>query len=115
MDNVMTMPRRTWTERASLALAIVLVAVGLWAIVGWLFHVNVLLQPVEHQAPIKMNEGLCFLAIGIALVCREFGIKLGAWAAGVPVLFGTLTALEGLIGFDLRIDEFFAHDSLLVD
>jgi PAS domain S-box-containing protein len=115
MDNVLTMPRRTWTERASLALAVVLVAVGLWAVVGWLFHVNVLLQPVEHQAPIKMNEGLCFLAIGIALVCREFGIKLGAWAAGVPVLFGTLTALEGLIGFDLKIDELFAHDSLLVD
>jgi PAS domain S-box-containing protein len=115
MDNVLSPPRRSWTERASLALALVIVTISLWSVVGWIFHLDAVLRPGEHQAPIKINEGLCFLAIGIALVCREFGIKKATWAAAIPVLFGTLTAIEGLFTVDLRIDELFAHDSLLVD
>src|SRR5579863_5980291 len=115
MDNVLTLTRRSWTERASLALAVVISAVGMWAVFGWTFHLDAILRPGEHQAPIKINEGLCFLAIGIALVCREFGIRRATWAAGIPVLFGALTALEGLFSIDLKIDQLFAHDALLVD
>jgi PAS domain S-box-containing protein len=115
MDNVITLPRRSWTERASLALALILVVIGASAVLGWIFHLDAFLQPVEHQAPIKANEGLCFLAIGLALLGREFGIRKAAWAAVAPALIGGLTALEGLLGFDLRIDELLAHDSLLID
>jgi PAS domain S-box-containing protein len=115
MDNVTTLPRRSWTERASLALAFILVVIGAWSLLGWVFHLDALLQPVEHQAPIKANEGLCFLAIGIALLGREFGIRKAGWAAIAPALIGGLTALESLFGIDLRIDELLAHDSLLVD
>ncbi len=39
----------------------------------------------------------------------------GCMGGSVAVLFGTLTAMEGLIGVDLKIDELFARDSLLVD
>jgi|CZKI01.1.fsa_nt_gi PAS domain S-box-containing protein len=115
MDNVSTLPRRSWTERASLALALLLVLVGALALFAWVFHIDSLLQPAEHAAPIKANEGLCFLAIGLALIGREFGLKRAAWAAAVPALIGGLTTLEGLLGIDLKIDELIAHDSLLVD
>ncbi|HXQ80333.1 MAG TPA: PAS domain S-box protein, partial [Opitutaceae bacterium] len=109
------MPRRSWTERASLALALILVAIGLWTVLGWMFHIDSLLQPVEHAAPIKANEGLCFLAIGLALIGREFGVEKAPWAAVGAAVVGGLTALEGLFGIDLRIDELLAHDPLLVD
>ena len=115
MDQVITLPRRSWTERASLVLALVLVAIGAWALIAWVFHAESMLQPVGHAAPIKANEGLCFLAIGLALAGREFGFGRAAWAAVVPALLGGLTALEGFFGTDLRIDELLTRDSLLVD
>ncbi len=115
MDHVTTLPRRTWTERASLALAAILIVVGLWSLTGWLFHVEFLVQPFAHQAPIKVNEALCFLAIGAALLGREFGIVNAALAAAVPALVGLLTVAEGFLGVDLKIDELLARDSLLID
>jgi hypothetical protein len=48
MDNVNTLPRRTWTERVSLALAVILVAVGIASPLGWIFKVDRLVQPIEH-------------------------------------------------------------------
>jgi PAS domain S-box-containing protein len=115
MDNVITLPRRSWTERASLALAAILVAVGLLSVAGWLLHIDVLVGPLAHKAPIKVNEGLCFLAIGIALIGREFGVANAAYAAIVPAVIGVLTVAEAAFGIDLRIDELLARDSLLID
>ena len=70
-------------------------------------------MPIEHKAPIMFNEGLCFLAIGIALLGRELGYRRAVWAGLVPAVIGALTAFEGFSGVDLRIDELFARDALL--
>ena len=115
MDHVNTLPRRTWTERASLALAGVLVLIGVTTVLGWWFHVEWAIQPMEHKAPIVFNEGLCFLAIGIALLGRELGSRSAAWAGLVPTVFGVLTTLECFLAVDLHIDEIFARDILLID
>jgi PAS domain S-box-containing protein len=115
MDHVNTLPRRSWPERASLAFAAVLVAIGAASILGWFLHVDRLVQPAEHMAPIMFNEGLCFLAVGLALLGREFGIANAAWAGLIAAVFGFLAALESFTGINLRIDEFFARDFLLVD
>jgi PAS domain S-box-containing protein len=116
MDNVITLPRRSWTERVSLALAVIVVIIGAGALVGWVFHLDSLVRPFEHlaPAPIKANEALCFLAIGLALVGREFGARKAAWAAIVPAVIGGLTSAEGYLGIDLRIDELLARDPLLI-
>jgi PAS domain S-box-containing protein len=115
MDHVITLPRRSWTERASLALAAVLVVIGATSLTGWLFHIEFLVAPFAHQAPIKANEGLCFIALGLALAGREFGIRNAALAAALPALVGALTAAEALLGIDLRIDELIARDWMLID
>jgi PAS domain S-box-containing protein len=117
MDNVTTLPRRTWAERTSLALACALVVIGIWTLVGWIAHVDAMVQPFSRfaPAPIKANEGLCFLAIGLALLGREFGIRNAAWVSLVPALVGAMTAAEGIWGVDLRIDELIARDSLLIE
>jgi PAS domain S-box-containing protein len=82
---------------------------------GWFLHVDRLVQPIEHRAPIMFNEGLCFLAMGFALLGRELGNKKSAWAGLVPGAIGILTGVEGFFGFDFKIDEFFARDTLLID
>ncbi len=115
MDHVNTLPRRTWTERASLALAVVLLVIGVTTPLGWLLHIDRLVMPIEHKAPIMFNEGLCFLAIGLALLGRELGHRRAVWAGLVPALIGALTAYEGFSGVDLRIDEIFARDALFID
>src|ERR1700690_539295 len=115
MDHVITLPRRSWTERASLALAAILVVIGACSLAGWFLHVDFLVEPFDHQAPIKVNEALCFLAIGLALTGREFGIRNAALAALLPVALGAMTAAEGLFGIDFRIDEFLARDWMLID
>ena len=115
MDNVTTLPRRSWSERSSLALGAAVTAIGVWGLFGWLFHLESLVQHPEHLAPIKVNEALCFLAIGLALLGRELGFKRAAYLAFLPALVGLLTALEGLTGRDMRIDELLARDTLLID
>ena len=114
MDNVTTLPRRSWTERLSLALAAILTVIGAGALAGWVFHVDYLVAPFERLASIKANESLCFLAIGLALLGREFGIRRAAWAAIVPAVLGVLTAAESFLDVNLRIDELIVHDPLLV-
>jgi PAS domain S-box-containing protein len=115
MEHVNTLPRRTWTERASLALAYVLIAIGVVAVAGWFMHVDILVQPIEHKAPIMFNEAVAFLAIGLALLGREYGRRNAAWAGLLAAVVGFLTVFEILWGIDLKIDELLVHDSLLID
>jgi hypothetical protein len=61
------------------------------------------------------NEGLCILAIGAALLGRELKSPKAAWAALGAAVVGAMTALEGITGVDLKIDELLARDILLVD
>ena len=117
MDHVNTLPRRTWTERASLALAVILIVIGAGGVLGWLRCTSDRHgpEPMEHMAPIMFNEGLCFLAIGLALLGREYGITKAAWAGAVAAVVGFLTAIESFFNLDLHIDEVMARDILLVD
>jgi PAS domain S-box-containing protein len=115
MDHANTLPRRTPSERASLALAVILVTTGILASLGWFFHVEALVQPLEHKAPIMFNEGLCLIALGIALFGREFNVKTAPWAGIASVVLGGLTILEIALGADLRIDELVVRDTLIVD
>ena len=61
MDHVNTLPRRSWIERVSLALAVILMGIGLVSIFCWFLRLDRLVEPIEHKAPIMFNEGLCFL------------------------------------------------------
>jgi PAS domain S-box-containing protein len=115
MDHANTLPRRSTSERASLALAVILVMAGVAVSTGWLFHFEAVIQPLEHKAPIMFNEGVCFIALGIALFGREFGVKTAPWAGMAAVVVGGLTTLECMFGVDLRIDELVVRDSLLID
>jgi len=93
-------------------MAVILVGLGICSPLGWVFHMDRLVQPIEHVSPIMFNEGLCFLALGIALFGREYGIPKAAWAGLLAGLIAGLTAFEGVTGLDLRIDELFVRDTL---
>jgi PAS domain S-box-containing protein len=71
--------------------------------------------PQFAPSPIKANEGLCFLGLGIALIGREIGNKRAPWAAGLAALVTFITLLEWAFRIDLRVDELLAKDSLLIE
>ncbi|MFY9926080.1 MAG: ATP-binding protein [Opitutaceae bacterium] len=115
MDHVNTLPRRSWIERVSLSLAVILIGIGMLTLAGWSLHLDRLVQPLEHKAPITFNEGLCMLAIGVGLLGRELGARRAVWAGLAATVIGGVTALETILGVDLKIDELFVRDSLLID
>ena len=115
MQSLPTLPRRSWLERASLALASALVVFGAVSTLGWWLRVEELLQPVAGMAPIKLNGALGFLVLGLVLLALEFGQRRLAWFALAPAVLGALTLGETIFHRDWRIDELLATDFLLVD
>ena len=115
MDHLPTLPRRSWTERVSLALACVLLVIGAAALAGWWFGLDFIVETLPHYSPIKANEALAFVLLGAVLLGRELGWDRSAWVAVAPALIGGLTVIEHLLDSNLGIDEALARDHLLID
>ena len=73
MSSLPTLPRRSWLERSSLALAVILVMLGAFAMVGWILRIDALVQPLANFAAFKFNNALCVLSLGLALLGLELG------------------------------------------
>jgi len=115
MVSLPTLPHRSWLERASLAIAVLLVAIGAAALAGWWFHLDALVQPLSSSSAITANEALCVLILGVVLVATEFGFFNAAWLALVPAAVGLVSLAENVFEFDLHIDEILATDRLVAD
>jgi PAS domain S-box-containing protein len=115
MDPLTTLPRRTWLERVSLALAGALVFVGAVTMVGWWLHIDELLQPSTNinWAVTKANSALAFILLGGALIAVVLGRRAAAALAAVPVVIGLLTLIEEFARINLSIDELLVRDHLL--
>jgi PAS domain S-box-containing protein len=112
MNSLPTLPRRTWLERLSLALAGGLLVVGLVTMIGWWGRLDDLLQPFPETAPLRANSAIAFIFLGAALLAVEFAQARFAALALVPALIGLLTLFEHLSGHSLRIDELVVTDHL---
>jgi PAS domain S-box-containing protein len=99
-------------------------AVGLLggiALVGWLFHVDVLKSILPGAVTMKPNTALGFVLAAVALSHvppSESGSRARLLARGCAVavvVLAILTLCEHLFGWDLRIDELlFADDPLAI-
>src|SRR3954468_3210825 len=116
MEPLPTLPRRSWLERSSGALAGALILVGAFSLAGWWLHEDSLLQPfsLTNFAAIKANTALCFFLLGLVLLAIELGWCRLAWFALGPVAIGALTLLENILNRDWGIDELLARDHLLI-
>ncbi len=115
MDNLATIPRRSWLEQCALALAVIVTAIGVFSLAGWWMQIDRLEQWLPAHAAIKINEALCFALLGIVLVALDFGQRKGSLIALLPALISGLTLAEILLHPDLRIDEMLGKDHLLSD
>ncbi|HUR60099.1 MAG TPA: PAS domain-containing protein, partial [Opitutaceae bacterium] len=114
MSSLPTLPQRSWLERASLALAWLLMGIGGTTIFGWLLNLPEVLQPFGERAPLVFNGALSFLVIGTVLLGFELRRPL-AFLAVVPAILGALTAMEYFTSSPSGIDELVVRDHLLID
>jgi len=115
MTSLPTLPRKSWLERCSLAVAGALIIFGVMALTGWWTHLDTFVQPVSTVAAIKANEALCVLILGIVLLGTDLGYVGAAWLALLPAGVAALSLAENVFHADLHIDEFLVSDHLLVD
>jgi len=115
MDQLATLPRRHWTERVSFTLAGLLCLTGFISLIGWWLGLTSLIEPLARLTPIKANEALCFMLLGVALLARDLQWRRVVWIALVPAAVGLIAAAESILGENLRIDELLAADRLQID
>jgi PAS domain S-box-containing protein len=115
MDLVPTLPRRTWLERASLALTVALVAASAFSLAGWWIQQEFWLQPFAARAPIQANSAASFLVLGLVLLGIQLGWTRLAWLALLPAILAALTLAENFSQIDFHIDQMLAKDYLAID
>ncbi len=115
MSSLPTLPRRSWLERLSLGLAVVLGLIGLGTLLGWWLHLDGLLQPLRETAPAAANGAFAYLILGGVLIAIEFNRRKVALIALVPASIAVLTLFEWVFGRNLGIDELLVIDHLVVD
>jgi PAS domain S-box-containing protein len=88
--------------------ALAVIGIGLLAMAGWLFGIDLLTRVLPHLQSMKLNTALCFVLSGAALWCRERpAVRIGL---GVLVIsIGALTLGEYLSGADFGIDQLFVR------
>ncbi|HVS53447.1 MAG TPA: response regulator [Opitutaceae bacterium] len=114
MTSLPTLPRRTWLERTSLTLSVLLVLVGVVSLVAWWLRMDELLLPIPNTSPIRANTALAVAIFGLVLFAVEFEQRMFALAALVSVAIGLLTLAEQFTRHNLRIDELLAIDHLFL-
>ena len=85
---------------------------GLIILLGWWFRVDFLVQLRPNLEPIKANNALGLLFLGLALFFDLQGREKAAWLGLVPAALGILTVIQYPLGADLGIDRLFAPDYL---
>jgi PAS domain S-box-containing protein len=94
--------RLTWAVRATAALV---GALGLVALIGWIFGVDALKGAVGTSITTKTNGAICLTALGAALWLATVGGEFATRVGGVVALIAGATLFQYLTGLDLRIDE----------
>ncbi len=96
--------------------AILAILAGAAALLGWALDIDILKRLLPTWRPMKPNTALCFVLIGIAIVCTAnksasadtIGIALSARAAllfALPAgVIGALTLADYLTGWNLGLD-----------
>jgi len=94
MEALSTLPRSTWSERASFVLGGLLALIGGLTCVGWLIRNPQLLHIFTNATPIKFNGALSLFLIGIVLLGIAFRSSYSHWIALLPGLLNLLTIVQ---------------------
>lgn len=90
------------------AISVLVCFFGLLVIVSWYAHWQIILQLVPDTAPMQYNTALCFVFSSVALFLATTPYRKIVFLLGSAVgLLTSLTLLEYLTGWDLKIDRMF--------
>jgi PAS domain S-box-containing protein len=98
-----TLPRRTWLERVSIALAGLLALIGGTGMLGWWLQVDWLVQPWPNLTPFRAEEAVCFFVLGSVLLLRETGWRQAGWIGILPAAISSLILGGSLFNRDLHL------------
>ncbi len=106
-------PVRLW--RLGVGAAILVLAVGILVILGWLFEIAFLKSAIPGLVSIKFNTALAFVLSGLALLLRLFKDHAGArqstygrvadLCAAIVLFIGVLTLAEYVFNWNIGIDQ----------
>jgi sensor domain CHASE-containing protein len=82
---------------------------GLMVLVGWTFHIALLVQLRPQLPPMQFNTALCLTLTGAALLAwaRQLSPRLFSTVGIAVAAVGALTLVEYLFHLNLRIDQVF--------
>lgn len=87
---------------------------GAVVLIGWIFHVPLLVRLQPHWASMKFNTALCFLALGVGMLLQSYRRPLATtWLARFTLAIAALTVSEYAFEIDLGLDDFFLKPFLV--
>ncbi len=93
--------------------SVIAVAVGCFALAGWVFNIPTLTSVVPGWASMKFNTALCFVLSGLSLyllgapAMSEHRKTVASVSAWIVLIIGFLSISEYLFGYNAHIDELF--------
>jgi len=101
--------------RSAHAAGVCVAALGLFALVGWVFDIPFLKSVFPGLAQTKPNTAIGLLALGIALLLTTSNPsprrqRLARPLAGLAILIGAATLAEYLLGRNLGVDQLIFRD-----
>lgn len=90
VSSLPTLRQTTWLRRLSAFSAIVLIALGVAMLSGWLMDAAPSFSPHAEHLSIRVISGVSLLLLGSALIGCYFGVRRLAWAAFLPAGVGAM-------------------------
>jgi len=112
MDSLATLPRRSWLERTSLALAVLSALVGVAGLWETWLQLGQFLPFLQGETLMRRDEALAFAVFGFALLAHEFGLRSALWSALLPLLVGLRGLVAALSNREFGLAGFFDPGSL---
>lgn len=103
MDNLVTLPRRSWLERTSIVLAGLSVGIGVCGIWDSWFGLGGVLFFMPDQLAVRRDETLALVVLGLALFARELGWRPALWSAALPLAIGLRGLLAVFAGKEIAL------------
>src|SRR6476619_1069584 len=92
-------------RRVSIILASLAFTIGVAALIGWIFDIEVLKRVHPSLVTMKANTAVCFMlaAVSVFLVTDSSGPKINRWIAfllaGLVAIVGLITLSEHVFGW----------------
>jgi signal transduction histidine kinase len=102
-------------KTGAIAGSLLVLVVAVLVMVGWALDIDALKRVAAGFAPMKLNAAICYACVAACVLLEIHPLprlprRTTEVLIGVVALVAGLTAIEGVLGVDLRIDELLVQD-----